>query len=121
MMQLDMTIYAKNGKGKIGIMTDFTDPALTEFIRLLVDTYSQLEWVNTRCGYGCSDHASWTKAGYSACFPFEGPFNEISPYIHSAQDTLDHYSLEHGLEFAKIALGYLIELASFPASTKRDA
>jgi len=115
MMQLDMTIYpGKNGKGQIGIITDYTDPDLSQFIRILVDAYSNIDWVNSKCGYACSDHASWTKAGYAACFPFEGPFSSSSPWIHTAEDTLDKYSLEHGLEFAKIALGYIIELGSFP-------
>jgi hypothetical protein len=41
-----MTIYpGKSGKGRIGIMTDYTNPALTDFLRLLVDSYSILEWV----------------------------------------------------------------------------
>jgi len=119
MMQLDMTIYpGKSGNGVIGIITDYTDPSLTAFVRLLVDSYSKLEWVNTRCGYACSDHASWYKAGYAASFPFEGPFSDSSPWIHTADDTLDHYSLEHGMEFAKVALGFIIELASFPSPSR---
>lgn len=115
-MQLDMTIYpGRSGKGRFGVVTDYTSKELTAFVRLLVDTYSLLEWVDTKCGYACSDHASWYKAGYAACFPFEGPFSDSSPYIHSAEDTLDHYSLEHGLEFAKVAVGFLVELAGTTA------
>jgi len=112
-MQLDMTIYpGRSGNGRFGVVTDYTSPELTAFVRILVDTYSLLDWVDTKCGYACSDHASWYKAGYAASFPFEGPFSDSSPYIHSSEDTLDKYSLAHGLEFAKVAAGFLIELAS---------
>jgi len=59
MMQLDMTIYpGKDGKSQFGVVTDNVNADLTQFIRLLVDSYSILKWVNTKCGYGCSDHAS---------------------------------------------------------------
>lgn len=113
MMQLDMTMYpGKTGSSQFGVVTDFVNPDLTAFLRILVDTYSKLNWVDTKCGYACSDHASWTRAGFPSCFPFEGPFSASSPYIHSDQDTLSTISLEHGAQFAYVALGYLVELAS---------
>jgi len=65
-----------------------------------------------QCGYGCSDHASWTANGYRSTFPFESQFRYHNPYIHSDQDTLAHASLEHGLEFAKLGLGFVVELAA---------
>jgi len=111
MMQLDMTIYPGRIP-RIGIVQDFVNSNLTNFVKILVDAYSELEFVSTSCGYACSDHASWTRAGYASCFPFEGPFSDTSPWIHTINDTLDHYSLEHGLEFAKIAQAFIIELSS---------
>merc|ERR1712137_915234 len=67
MMQLDMTFYdGINGENVVGIVTDNTDDSLNEFLRQLVDAYALIPWVNTVCGYGCSDHASWTKEGYRA-------------------------------------------------------
>jgi len=111
MMQLDMTFY-KGSVPQFGVVTDYVDPDLTAFLRLLVDAYSNLDWVNTRCGYGCSDHASWTRVGYPSCFPFEGTFGNKNPFIHSKDDVLSHLSIEHGVQFAYVALGFLIELAS---------
>ena len=64
------------------------------------------------CGYGCSDHASWTKAGVPAAFPCESNFDEHNPYIHSASDTMSLLSLEHMTNFAKLAVAFAIELAS---------
>ena len=65
-----------------------------------------------QCGYGCSDHASWTAVGYRAVFPFESEFNKKNPYIHTSQDTLAHATLAHGLEFAKVSLGMAVELSA---------
>jgi len=113
MMQLDMTMYTNGGRNQIALVNDFTNPELTTFARLLVDTYCDLGWVDTRCGYACSDHASWFRAGYPSCFPFEGPFNGgTNPYIHTANDVFTHLSIDHGMQFAYLALGFLVELAS---------
>jgi len=111
MMQLDMDMYGQP-TDPIGIITDYVNPDVSQFIRLLFDTYSTLDWVNTKCGYGCSDHASWTKYGYRSGFPFETTFAGHDPYIHTSSDTLDKISVPRGLEFAKVALGYIVEMAS---------
>lgn len=63
MMQLDMTGYVGK-EPEIGIVTDYTSDALNVFVRTLVNTYCAIKYVDTKCGYGCSDHASWTKEGW---------------------------------------------------------
>eukprot|EP01113_Clastostelium_recurvatum_P036859 TRINITY_DN5323_c0_g1_i1.p1 TRINITY_DN5323_c0_g1~~TRINITY_DN5323_c0_g1_i1.p1 ORF type:complete len:362 (-),score=62.88 TRINITY_DN5323_c0_g1_i1:75-1160(-) len=109
MMQFDMTGYVGRS-GAIGIITDFTNVNLTAFMRILVDTYTELNWQDSTCGYGCSDHASWTRNGYRSAFPFEAPFGQHSPFIHSANDLLQSLDLNHAREFAKLAVGYVVEL-----------
>jgi bacterial leucyl aminopeptidase len=53
-----MTGYHKAGsREEIGVITDNVDPDLTDFLRKLIDEYAGLPWVDTACGYGCSDHA----------------------------------------------------------------
>jgi len=111
MMQLDMDMYGQPSD-PVGIITDFVNPDVSQFIRLLFDTYSSLDWVNSKCGYGCSDHASWTKYGYRSGFPFETSFGDHDPYIHTSQDTLDKISVSRGIEFGKVAIGYIVEMAS---------
>lgn len=112
MMQLDMTFYTKSGTTpQFGIVTDYVNADLTAFLRKLVSAYSTLKSVDTKCGYGCSDHASWTKAGFQACFPFETTFANSNKNIHSTQDLIDKLDLNHGAEFVKVALGYLVELS----------
>jgi len=111
MLQLDMTMYGSNATQTIGIITDYVNPELTEFLRIVARAYSSYPIENSKCGYGCSDHASWTKYGYRSAFPFEGIFSRSNPYIHSASDTVDRLNFARGLEFAKIGLGFVVELA----------
>jgi len=111
-MQLDMTMYAPPGmEPTFGIVTDFVNANLTNFVKVLVNAYSNLQYTETQCGYGCSDHASWTKAGYASCFPFEETFENRNPYVHTKYDDLSILNMDHGLEFAKVALGYVVELS----------
>jgi len=111
MLQFDMTMYGANETEAIGVITDFVNPDVSEFVRLLIGGYSKFPFVNTKCGYGCSDHASWTRYGYRSGFPFEGSFARANPAIHSPSDLISLLNLARGLEFAKIGLGFVIELA----------
>merc|ERR1712232_83413 len=113
MMQLDMTFYVGTGdENVVGVVTDNVDDSLTAFTRQLVESYCTIPWQNTVCGYGCSDHASWTKEGYRSTFPFETPFEAHNPYIHTEKDTTAYANFDHGLEFAKLGLGFVVELAA---------
>jgi len=110
MNQFDMTMYPGSGT-KVGVVNDFVDKDLTAFLRMIIKTYSELGIAETNCGYGCSDHASWSKAGFASSFPFESDFRSSNPKIHSAQDLISILSPEHGLEFVKMGLGFLVELS----------
>jgi len=112
MMQLDMTGYVKNGNKNIGVVTDYTNKDLTAFVRQLIDTYTNTGWTNTVCGYACSDHGSWNKAGFPAAFPFEQIFADSNPQIHTKGDVIGLVDFDHCLDFAKLGLGYLVELSS---------
>lgn len=83
MLQMDMTAWVKEGtKESVGIIQDFVDPDLTAFLEGLVGKYrkpSLTKWgttlitvdipaVKTKCGYACSDHSSFSKAGYQSSF-----------------------------------------------------
>jgi leucyl aminopeptidase len=112
MLQLDMTFYVKPGtKATFGVFTDYVNADLTRFLRLLVPTYSNLGFTNSACGYGCSDHASWYKAGYATCFGSEGTMANSDPYLHTESDIFQYLNLDHGFEIGKVALGYLVELS----------
>jgi len=117
MSQFDMTAWVKDGTEEVvGVITDFVDPKLTSFNKLLVDTYLDIPYVETKCGYACSDHASWAKAGYASIFTIESSFEDSNKHIHSSGDRIDispEFSFEHMLEFAKLAVAFAVELGGW--------
>jgi len=108
-LQLDMTFF-RGTSGNMGVITDFTDGPLTVFLRILIQTYCDIGFTNSQCGYACSDHASWTRAGYAAAFPFETPFGQHNSRIHTSQDLISFLTPAHGAEFAKLGIAFLVEL-----------
>ena len=51
MLQLDMTAYVKPGtEERIGIIQDFVDAGLTEYLERLVKEYCDIPSVKTQCG-----------------------------------------------------------------------
>lgn len=115
MLQQDMTGYVQktldNGvEEHVGVIGDNVNPELTEFVKLIVDSYLAIPWRETKCGYACSDHASALKNGYPSAFIIESDFKYTNPHIHSTGDTLDRLSFSHVAEFTKLVLGYSVEL-----------
>ncbi|WP_050347252.1 M20/M25/M40 family metallo-hydrolase [Arsenicicoccus sp. oral taxon 190] len=87
-MQLDMTNYDPGNGIDMAFLTDNVNAGLTSFGKQLFDTYlkpSGLVRGDMTCGYACSDHASWTSAGYPAMMAAEP---EIFPSLHTTGDTL---------------------------------
>lgn len=113
-MQLDMTLYKGTSDKDIVMMTDYTNAAQNEFIGILIDEYVKVPWGYSRCGYGCSDHASWTAAGFPASMPFESNKEDSNRRIHTAQDTLQTAGgdAKHAYKFAKLATAFIVELAN---------
>ncbi|KAH7922322.1 Zn-dependent exopeptidase [Leucogyrophana mollusca] len=120
MSQYDMTAWVKKGtREEVGIIVDYVDDSLTNFNKQLVDAYLDIPYVDTKCGYACSDHAPWSKAGYPSIFTMESAFkNANSGNIHTARDRIDisdEFSFSHMLEFSKLAVAFAIELGGSEA------
>ena len=87
MSQFDMTAWVKKGtREEVGVIMDYTDNKLTEFNKGLVEEYLSIPYVETQCGYACSDHASWEKVGYPAIFTIESSFANSNHHIHTANE-----------------------------------
>ncbi|TPX77063.1 hypothetical protein CcCBS67573_g01644 [Chytriomyces confervae] len=113
--QLDMTGYTSSDPSKqvIGIATDNVDATLQNFVKQLTLIHNNsTRTINTACGYGCSDHASWNRAGYPAAFLFETAFEESNPRIHSANDKIEYVNWKHVEKFARVAVAYAVEMSS---------
>ncbi len=116
-LQVDMTNYKVGAVADMRLMTDYSNNELKAFFVTLFDTYLAPLGIargTTTCGYACSDHASWTAAGYPAAMMFEaGDASGGYPYIHTTQDTLQTMgeSAQHSVKFAQFALAFLGEVA----------
>lgn len=112
LLHIDMDGYrAPNSEPGIGLLTDYTDPKLNSFIKKLVHQYTRVRVKETTCGYACSDHFSWTEAGYPAAALFEGTFDEKSPHIHTRRDTVASIDFDHMAEFVKVAVAYALHMS----------
>lgn len=116
-LQVDMTNYKSGAVPDMKLIADYSNADLMNFFVTLFDTYlapKGLTRGSVACGYACSDHASWTNAGYPAAMMFEagGP-NGSFPYIHTTNDTLATMgeSAQNSVKFAQFALAYLAETA----------
>jgi len=112
MFQLDMTGYPE-ANPDVGIQVDFTTPDLTALLRNVVTTYSKYQTKDFKCGYGCSDHASWFEAGYPTARPAETSVRPLPNRInmHSTRDTVETVSYDHMMEYVKIGLGWVVEMS----------
>ncbi|KAG9087164.1 hypothetical protein FS749_003129 [Ceratobasidium sp. UAMH 11750] len=113
MVNLDMTGYVAPGtEAVIALVTDRVDAGLNKYLRSLISNYCSIPAGTDYCGYACSDHASWTRAGYPTAYPFEAPTEYQNEKIHTADDTtsVDGFSWAHTLEFAKLAVAVAVEL-----------
>jgi len=111
-LQLDMTNYKGSDKD-IWLMKDFTDAAQNTFLTRLIDTYVGATWGLDVCGYACSDHAAWHRAGVPASMPFESASRDRNQKIHTPSDTLEtsDRNAAHAVKFARLGAAYAIELA----------
>ena len=117
-LQMDMTNYNASAGVDMRLITDYSNPALQTFLLRLFDTYLAPRGMTRgydTCGYACSDHASWTAAGYPSAYFFEAgaPNGSYFTYIHTGNDTLANMgdSAQHSAKYAMLGLAFLGEAA----------
>jgi len=108
MLNLDVIGYHVDGVNAIAIYTDFAHQDLIRFLRILTMEYLEYGYQNNHCGYGCSDHASWDRNGFPAVFAGEAIDH---PGMHTLDDTIQNMDFDQVIEFIKLAMGYVVELA----------
>lgn len=111
-LQLDMTNYQGSDRD-IWIIDDYTSKPQNKFLVDLIERYTDATWGTDRCGYACSDHASWHRAGVPASMPFEARSRDMNKRIHTKGDTLEQSkdNALHAVKFARLGAAYTIELA----------
>ena len=73
--------------------------------------YCGIPFVETKCGYACSDHASASKAGYPSSFVIESAFEYSDNHVHTTDDVISYLSFDHMLQHARMTLAFAYELA----------
>lgn len=112
-VQLDMTSFAGAGSNTIASMSDFTSAWMRSYFVGINDAYVKAKILDDRCGYGCSDHASWYKQGYPTLMPAEAPMSTMNHKLHTAKDLIDSQtSFSHAALFAKAAVGIALDLGN---------
>lgn len=116
MLQQDMTGFTQGTIDKgvephFGLISDHTSVHLNEFIKVVVDAYTQIPYHETQCGYACSDHSSALENGYPSSFLIESEFDFSSKFIHSVLDTIDRLDWDHIKQHIQLTLGYAVELS----------
>jgi bacterial leucyl aminopeptidase len=111
-LQMDMTAYAGSGSGRITNITDFTNPALQALMKQLNQHYTGLTIIDDKCGYACSDHASWHRQGYPAVLPFEAVTADMNPQIHTKNDVISLLNFDHAAMITRLALAFALELGN---------
>ncbi|RAH52932.1 aminopeptidase [Aspergillus piperis CBS 112811] len=119
MLQQDMTGYTQGAldagrQEAIGIMVDYVDEGLTQFLKDVTTEYCGIGYIETRCGYACSDHTSASKYGYPAAMATESEMENSNKRIHTTDDSIRYLSFDHMLEHARLTLGFAYELAFAP-------
>ncbi|KIX02867.1 uncharacterized protein Z518_08810 [Rhinocladiella mackenziei CBS 650.93] len=116
MIQQDMTGYveqtlAHGQPESVGVITDYVNANLTEFVKEIINAYCDIPYTLTKCGYACSDHASASKYGYPSAFVIESDFEYSDKKIHTTEDQIKYLSFDHMLQHAKMTLGFAYEAA----------
>ena len=112
-IQLDMTNFKGTKDLDIVMMNDYTNRAQNEFLGQLIDEYIKVPWGYSKCGYACSDHASWHSNGFPASMPFESTKRDMNGRIHTGADTLANSvsDASHAVHFSKLAVAFVVELS----------
>jgi leucyl aminopeptidase len=108
-LNTDMSGYRTTNT--ITTVIDYTDKSLTQALRVFIQKYTTFQVIDETCGYACSDHASWNRAGYPASYHFEG--TKTNPKLHTSSDTVTYVNFTHMAEFVKITAGFAVELSLF--------
>lgn len=112
-MQLDMTMFPGSGEMVIANMTDFTSSWLRDYIKELNPHYVNARLIDDKCGYGCSDHASWYRQGYPTVMPAESTMKTMNGDIHTAKDVIGPQSnFKHSAAFTRLAIAFAMDLSS---------
>ena len=112
-VQFDMTLHPGDGEFVMGSMTDYTSAWFRSYFESINSIYVKARIVDDKCGYGCSDHASWYRQGYATLMPFEASFRNMNHNLHTRNDVINSMSsFRHSAMFSKVAVAIALDLGN---------
>lgn len=115
-LQLDMTLFPGSGEFVMASMTDFTSAWLRDYVKEINTVYLGIQIIEDKCGYGCSDHASWYRQGYPTVMPSESTMRAMNSNIHTSRDVVGPTSnFRHSAVYAKLAVVFGMDLGNSSA------
>ena len=110
-MQIDMAMYSSANPNSIQFVTDYTSANLTQLATTLSENYLDMSVSTMRCGYACSDHASWTKYNYPSFMPAEHQVDSSISRIHTTNDIVDSkLDATYAAKFSQLALAFIVAM-----------
>lgn len=111
-LQLDMTLFPGDGPRVISSITDYTSSWMRAILAALNTHYVNAQIIEDKCGYACSDHASWYRQGFHTLMPFESTMRKMNSLIHSKNDLISpKMNFDHSLVFSQLAIALAMELS----------
>ncbi|KAL0564811.1 hypothetical protein V5O48_017228 [Marasmius crinis-equi] len=103
--------------GKSSTISILSDPnaAMSSHMTKVVAAYvPTAERRSVACGYGCSDHYSFSDQGYPVvCIASYGPNDRnLNPGYHTTNDTIDKLNFDRATDFVKAGLAWVVEVAA---------
>ncbi|KAL0060932.1 hypothetical protein AAF712_012268 [Marasmius tenuissimus] len=103
--------------GKSSTISVLSDPnaAMSSHMTQVVAAYvPTAERRSVACGYGCSDHYSFSDQGYPVvCIAAYGPNDRnLNPNYHTTGDTVDKLDFNKATDFVKAGLAWVVEVAA---------
>lgn len=113
-LQMEMSGYVGATPAIVIIDDAYSTKSVSNFLRALIPVYTTIPAKIETCGYGCSDHASWTSAAYPAgCIAEAGPNGNVNPSMHTARDTVEKLNFSVVAEFTKLTIAFAVEVADY--------
>ncbi|KAJ7155358.1 hypothetical protein C8R43DRAFT_999481 [Mycena crocata] len=103
-----------NKSSTITVLTDPTPGMGTHMTKVIAEYIPTAERRAVACGYGCSDHYSWSELDYPVvCIATYGPNDaSLNPAYHTTGDTIDKLNFNKMTDFVKATLAWIVEVSS---------
>ena len=89
-------------KPTFGLMKDYTDHELTNFVAVIIDEYTSTPYTWSTWGHQCLDHVQAHVNGYASVYVLESDLRYSNPHVQTAQDTIERLNLIHMVEHSKL-------------------